>query len=223
MLKKTRSLLPPLALLCFILCGSGSWATAQVPIGGGILDVEYTVGTGSNISYVVVDFDGSTAFNSGPGESYAFGYRWEGEATAADALLALSDATSVTDATGVTDVLEFDFDDFGGTLGLSVNRLAYLEDDEEALFGNPDGRFWGIFDETEEPLLPGEDEFFVESGIGISGLDLSDGSFTGLRVQVIGGALLRPDFPVLAVPEPNSALCWLIATVALSTQRRRRR
>jgi len=202
MLKKTRSLLPPLALLCFILCGSGSWATAQVvPIGDGILDIEYTVGIGSNISYVVVDFGGSPASNLGPGESYAFGYRWEGEATAADALLALSDAPSVT---GVTDVLDFDFT-VDPNFGLGTDRLAYLEDDDTPVFLD-DSRFWNFY----QGSLSASDVSWSLSGVGVSSADLFDGSFSGFRAQEFGSN--DPVVPVAAVPEPNSALCWLIAT-----------
>jgi Dockerin type I domain len=42
----------------------------QVPLTGGFLNVEYTVGSGSNFSVVIVDFADTG------GGAYAFGYRW---------------------------------------------------------------------------------------------------------------------------------------------------
>ena len=204
---RTRSLLATLALLSFILCASVSLATAQVPIGNGVLDVEYFVGTGSNTSYVVVDFGGSPASNPGPGDSYAYGFRWENSATAADALLAL---------TGVAGGLEVDTTDFGGSLGLNIDRLAYLGDDDTPVFSD-DNRFWNFYQGT----LANAEVTWEFSQVGISGADLFDGSFSGFRAQEFG--LTDPVVAVAAVPEPNGGLCWLIATVAFSAKRRRRR
>jgi len=210
MFTRTRSFLTPLATLLalsFIFCGSVSLATAQVPLGNGVLDVEYFVGTGSNTSFVVVDFGGSPASNLGPGDTYAYGFRWETSATAADALLAL---------TGVAGGLEVDVTDFGGSLGLGVDRLAYLGDDDTPVFG-VDNRFWNFY----QGSLSASGVTWQISNVGISSADLTDGSFSGFRAQQFG--LTDPIVPVAAVPEPNSALCWLIATLALSTKRRRRR
>ena len=209
MLRRTQSLLLSLALVSCVLCWSVSLANAQVPIGNGILDVEYSVGTGSNVSYVVVDFGGSPASNPGPGDTYAYGYRWDNSATVADALLAL---------TTVPGGLEVDVTDFGGDLGLNVDRLAYLGDDDTPVF-NVDNRFWNFY---QGSLSVADVTWDFSEFTGISGTSLTDGSFSGFRAQTF--ELADPAVPITAaVPEPNSALCWLVVAGALSIKRRRRR
>jgi len=207
MLRRTLPFLLSLAFVSCALFETGSFVVAQVPIGDGVLNVEYTVGSGSNISYVVVDFGGSPASNPGPGDTYAYGFRWENSATTADALLAL---------TGVPGGLEVGVTDFGGSLGLGLDRLAYLGDDDTPVFGD-DERFWNFY----QGSLGDAVVTWGLAQVGISGGVLTDGSFSGFRAQSFG--FTDPVVPVTnAVPEPNSALCWLIATASVAATRRRR-
>ena len=73
-------------LICLIvvLAITSSLAIATpVNFGGTWVEVEYWGGSGSNEAIVVVDFHATG------GDSYAFGFKWDGSATGYDALVAI--------------------------------------------------------------------------------------------------------------------------------------
>lgn len=68
-------------------------------------DLDFIVGSGSNLSVLVVDF------NDGPESSFAWGYRWDGSASGQDLLAAVSSADSnftLNSTSFVTEVSYFD-------------------------------------------------------------------------------------------------------------------
>jgi hypothetical protein len=76
-------------LICLIaVLAITSSAAIAIPVnfGGTWVEVDYWAGTGSNETIVVVDFSATG------GDSYAFGFKWDGIATGYDALTAIDAA-----------------------------------------------------------------------------------------------------------------------------------
>ena len=70
-----------------ILAGLAACATTEAATVATTSDLLYVVGSGANLATLVIDF------NDGSGtESFAWGYRWDGEASGADMLLAIAEA-----------------------------------------------------------------------------------------------------------------------------------
>jgi hypothetical protein len=161
----------------------------DLPLPGGYLDVEYFAGSGANTAYFAVDFAGNG------GDTFAFGYQWDGAATAADALLAIS-ASPGGLVMGTTD--------FGGSLGLGLDRFAYLLNDHEQFWSVDDQRYWKQFVGTYAL----GDVTWAVSDFGISGQPLTDGGFNGYLVDLWDSSLV-PRLPV-AVPEPSALVLLLI-------------
>ena len=68
-------------------------------------DLDFIIGSGDNLSVLVIDF------NNASGSSFAWGYRWDGEATGADLLAAVAAADSnllIDSNTFLNDVSYFD-------------------------------------------------------------------------------------------------------------------
>ena len=185
------------------------WASAlvsaapvmSVPLPGGYLDVEYFVGTGANTAYFAVDFAGNG------GDTFAFGYQWDGAATAADALLAIS---------AVPGGLVMGTTDFGGSLGLGLDRFAYLGNDHEKTWDAEDQRYWKQF----EGIYALGNVTWGDTNFGISGQPLADGGFNGYLVDLWDSSLV-PRLPV-AVPEPAGAMLLLVGVGFCLRHMRRR-
>ena len=162
----------------------------SVPIGSEFLDVDFFVGTGSSTSYLVVDFLRST---SGPMDTYAFGYRYDGVRTPADALLELDTHAG----------FELDTTNFGGTLGLNIDRIAYGGDDDAPDFG-ADDRFWNFFQGDHQSATVN----WAFSNDGISARTLTNGSFDGFLAKTFSETD-EPRIPT-GVPEPSAAGMMLL-------------
>jgi len=146
------------------------------------LNIEYWAGTGSNEAVMIVDFLATG------GQSYAFGYRWDGQATGYDMVQAVA-------AAGALDYLATDY----GSMGVFIDNFFY---DTEA--GNPD-YYWSYWVGTADDGTVQ----WVSPSVGMSSRPLSDGDFDGWYNGFDG---TQP-----RVPEPASVLllgagagCWHI-------------
>ena len=197
-------------------------------------DIRFWVGSGMKESAVVVDW--------GDGDApLAWGYRWDGDAVAADALRAV---------VGADTRLTWDTSDFGtpGSPNEFVNRVTHVRSDGtvssfDPAVDNDDTRqdFWAYFTADESPhaadgIGPDGVEGWLNPGYGISGLLvdedfnpvgtrlMADGEWTGLRPNPGDDFGSLP--PRLAnaapapVPEPAAALLVLLAAGGLAVRRR---
>ena len=128
----------------------------DVPLPGGYLDVEYFAGAGENTAYFVVDFGGNG------GDTYAFGYHWNGVQTAEDAMFAIAAAGD----------LSFTTNNFGSVEqpNLFLALVSYGSESDEPDFG-VDGRFWSYSLGT----YAAQNVTWSPSDYGISGRNFSTG------------------------------------------------
>jgi hypothetical protein len=162
------------------------------------VNVQYWAGSGSNQTVVVVDF--------APGNTYAFGYRWDGNATGWDALAAV-------DAAGTLDVSS-DLSWWNKYQSHWVTDLAYPGGVEGS------GSTWGYY-------LSSDGNTWNESMLGVDGEALVDGGFQGWSwcdYDYYTWAHLRaPTTPFVdASPEPATLTVLLVAGAGLAARRRRR-
>lgn len=168
------------------------WTAADIALSG-------TAGSGSNASYLVVDFGSA---------SYAFNYLWNtpqtGTVTGADLIGALSDQ-----ATGVPGL------SYAGTvwpdMGLAVDSFGYDGHSGVSNYPDPWWNYWtGAAGGTQE-----------SSGVGCSSRELSNGSIDSWVFST--DWTQAPNIP--GVPEPSSllALCSLIGLVGSARLLRRSR
>jgi hypothetical protein len=167
----------------------------NVPLPGGVLDVEYIAGTGSKTAYFVVDFAG----NGGP--KHAFGYRFDGTTSVvADGLLAI-------DAAGG---LNTTLSNFG-----SMSQPNYFID--TLTFGTAtdtpnfsvDSRYWHYWiGSYTQPNIS-----WTESNYGISGVDFFSGNVVEFMQDntfyafYASANAVTPSVPIAPVPEPST---WLV-------------
>ena len=187
----------------------------------GFDDLRFWTGEGANESAIVIDWgDGD------PRDPLAWGYRWDGAATAEDAVLAVVAADRRLAAT---------FDDFGsdGDPNLFVNSFGYDRDgdgfaaddadDSFAASGDfvSDFRFWEFLTAATSPYVGGA---WASSDFGISSTPLVEGLWNGFRFDADfpGPGPGPPVAAPAAVPEPST---WLLiaAAGALGGGRRVRR
>jgi hypothetical protein len=160
------------------------------------VNVSYWAGTGSNQTVVVVDF--------APGATYAFGYRWDGNAKGWDALSAI-------DAAGVLNVDATWWDLYQSHF---VNDITYPGAVECI------GQGWGYF-------LSADGNSWSESLDGVDRQDLVRDAWNGLAFGFYDAnnnwAFSRaPATPFLAAPEPGTLTVLLLAGAGLAARRRRR-
>ena len=160
---------------------------------GLILDITASAGTGSSTAYFVIDFD----FTGG--DSYAFAYRFNGDATAHDAFVAFGDLG-----------LSYTFDDYG-EWGIFANNFAWGPD-----VGDVDN-YWA------HSLAAPDGSGIVNWSDAVSSVDMTDLS-NGLLSGWYNGfnedfSAIPPSMPLTAVPAPG-----ILALLGLSlcVQRRRR-
>ena len=134
-----------------VLLASGQLAFAD-DFNGMDLDIEYWTGTGSYQAVLVVDFKATG------GDSYVFGYRWDGQATGYDMVNAV--------ATGGG--LDFTAKYWSG-MGYYIVNYSY-----QGQSGNPDN-YWCYWLGTPGSGTVG----WVSAGGGPSSRVLSDGVFDG--------------------------------------------
>ena len=181
---KTTNCRPLLVLaLLLVPCSLKADILTEIPIDGEYLLLEYITGSGSSISYHVIDFAHTS------GDTFAFGYRYDGATmTAHDALLAL-------DAAGD---LEYNFS-IGWGEPFTDNFSYLLEAGSQA-------NYWSYSLGTHDALA--EDVSWSMSPSGAGGQLLQDGSWHGWYngfTPEYGS--INPSIPHgQAVPEPASVV-----------------
>ncbi len=199
-------------------------------------DLVSIVGTGSNLSTLVIDFnDGTTT------QSFAWGYRWDGTASGEDLLTAIVDADDslIVDSTSfITNLSYFDgtqthqgVSDFTGGSNLSWGY--YITGG----FGGDDDLTNGMVDTpTAIPgggsVLPGS---WVRSltgnsltSFGESGRILEDGSWDAWSFGAFNPGSFEHETPpggefpeaAVIVPEPSAALLSFLSLGLLARRRR---
>ena len=133
-------------ILAAALCASAALPVAAVKQGDPIVstfdDIQYWVGNGTNRCAVVIDFnDGSV-----PNSSFAWGYRWNGDAPSVESILneIAADDPRLTAfvSGGWVSGFGYDVDDDGGTFRTGKT---YTKSDEDDLF--PQSRY--VIDDSE--------------------------------------------------------------------------
>jgi hypothetical protein len=138
-----------------------------VNFGGTWVEVDYWAGTGSNEAIVVVDFDATG------GNSYAFGFKWDGIAIGYDALVAI-------DAAGA---LDFEATLYGD-MGYFVDNFYYNSES-----GN-ESYYWQYFTSSDGSA-------WDSSGVGMSDRTLTGGDWDGWYNGFDPGVS-----PTTPIPEP---------------------
>ncbi|MEM7228645.1 MAG: hypothetical protein AAF432_07500 [Planctomycetota bacterium] len=189
-----------------VLAVTGAVATsaqADLVVDSGLglaLDVEFTVGSGEQTSYMVVDFAATG------GDSYAFAYQYSQFAGARsyDMLLAVTDAMQG---------LSWDFGGEDGVgFGVFTNNFTYLGDTGDEL------NFWSFsLGVVDDPGIVWEG-----AGVGVSGRFLSEGSldgwYNGFNPDF---STIPPTAPLTAIPAPGALLVMLGGGALAGTRRRR--
>ncbi len=161
----------PLAALGVLLVTLSSTAHAQTFTP----QITQTVGSGSNESFLVVDFqDGAVDHN------YAFGYLYDGSKTGADLISAVSSGVGL----GVTYLYN------GGV----VNGFSFSGHSEAGFDANA---YWSYY-------LGKDGQSWESSASGIKGRALSNGSWDGWSWDVNNSDPL-PVTPAVSVPVPESS------------------
>ena len=167
----------------------------DVILADGYLEIEYSAGTGENVSYHVVDF-ASTG-----GESFAFAYHFDGPTQSAhDALLTIDAAGDLSYA--------FTNYDFGGGLVAFADNFSYLTDT-----GDPN-IFWSY--SLGSYAGWGTDVTWSGAPTGAGEQMLTDGSWHGWYNGFNGWDAIGPSVPAVGgagvIPEPASiGLCvWMM-------------
>ncbi|MDP0498857.1 MAG: PEP-CTERM sorting domain-containing protein [Verrucomicrobiota bacterium JB022] len=197
----------------------------------GLDDISNWVGTGSQTSALVVDW------NDGQG-SVAWGFRYDGTATAFDMVAAVAAADSrfsVIESTDYDDTVvgmgyDRDGDGFSVTpsvtftdgMGLAgsadADGLVSNDLDDSFAAGWFTNGFFAFFTSMAEPYL---NDNWEEAMIGAGTFELTDGSWSGFTWAAAPG--WSADAPVAPVPEPSTyaALLGLAACGFVFWRRRR--
>jgi hypothetical protein len=157
-------------LICLIVVSaitSSAAIATPVNFGGTWVEVDYWAGTGGNEAIVVVDFDATG------GDSYAFGFKWDGIATGYDALVAI-------DAAGA---LDFETTYYSG-MGYFIDNFYYNSES-----GDP-SYYWQYFTSSDGSV-------WDSSWVGMSDRTLTGGDWDGWYNGFDPGVS-----PTTPIPEP---------------------
>ena len=163
----------------------------EIILEDGYLDIEYSAGSGQNVSYHVIDF-ASTG-----GESYAFTYHFDGPTKSAHAALLAIDAAGPLS-------YAFTSYDFGGGVVPFADNFSYLSE-----LGDPN-IFWSYSLGSYAAL--GTDVTWAGAPTGAGEQLLTDGSWHGWYNGFNGWDAVSPRVPAVGghgvIPEPASiGLC----------------
>lgn len=188
-------------------------------------DIEVWVGQGANRTGFVIDFAGDSDADA----AYAWGFRWDGDATGEDLLRALTADAGVYARIGETGAfgiplygLGYDANHDGafalsdGTVFTDGIALTDASDDATAVsdgdlyaegwFSNG---FWSYAIAAGNPFAGGE---WSNANVGISQATLVDGRWDALVFDVAFGGATVPQNVQAAVPEPGAfALAVVVA------------
>jgi len=159
-------------------------------------DVAIWAGSGTNEAVFVIDFNA----NPSP-SSYAWGYRWTGNKTAAEML---AEIDLVDPNLTVSTQL------FGGSV--FIQNVTYQSPTTSA---NYSGAPWpaGYFNYFTGVGAP---PVWTSSSVGLSDVTLTNGSWQGLSwISAPNYTVTNPRTPVAAVPEPASIMALILGTAAL--------
>jgi hypothetical protein len=208
-----------LALALFAVSG---WNSLRAQTIVDFDSIQYWVGTGSNRAALIIDWKNTSTPNS----SFAWGFRWDGQATGYEMISAiagnvgLDPAPAVPDGTG-DPALTIYAVDFG--FGLAVSAIGY-QIGATTLFErgfNPDTPgFFAYFLADGSTALP---TTWTSSMVGSSDRLLSNNSWDAW-VWAPNFVESLPDTPLAAIPEPGAILLILAsaAGIWLISIRRRR-
>lgn len=188
-------------------------------------DIEVWVGEGANRTGFVIDFAGDSDADA----AYAWGFRWDGEATGEDLLRALVADAGVYARMG--EAGEFGVPLYG--LGYDANQDGVFAISDGAVFTDgialtdpSDGAaavtdgdfyaegwfsngFWSYATSTGDPFAGGE---WSNANVGISQATLADGRWDALVFDVAFAGATVPQNVQAAVPEPGTfALAVVVA------------
>ncbi|MDX2226187.1 MAG: hypothetical protein SFY92_03680 [Verrucomicrobiae bacterium] len=237
---KTRQLLrTALLLVAFTLLTSR--LTGQVT---SFSDVQYWTGSGTNESVMILNWNDSLA-----PQSLAWGYRWNGTASAADMLTAIVVADTrlysrmETTGFGLTLYgLGYDRDN-DGTFGISDGTVFDSNGIANTTFGDgPPGftaptatdlsdhykegwwtGFWGFFNGVGNPMSGGS---WTVAGVGLSDHTLTSGNWESLGFDQdfsFDGADAPTVATAAAVPEPRTTVLTGLAAALLCLRKMRGR
>ena len=181
----------------------------------------------ANRAATVVDFGG--------GNSYTFGYRWDGSATSENMLNALNTADNGltvdthswpwgVEITGLTFIHETVTHKIDSTAPLAGLYPAYWWSGfyaftEYVYEENPDSGIWDLIDTIDHPTTSGDGENWQYAGMGASDRGLADGYWDG---WTRGYSDAEAPTPVTA-PEPMTLTLLALGGLGLIRTRRRRR
>ncbi len=170
--------------------------------------IETTVGSGSNISYFVLDF------LSGPApQSFAFAYRYDGTKTGGNMLDALAAGTA-----GNTKPLTFTATDFGGDLKRFPDGFSY--DGKSITRPSDFSSYWSYWNSENGSV-------WSEAQVGLDNRVLTNNTWDGWS-YAFNGVTVAPRTPLAATaaaPEPGTFTLLVVGgiTGAGIVLRRRRR
>ena len=195
-----------------ILIATGSQSlraeiVTDVILSEGYLEIEHRAGTGSSVSYHLIDFE------STGGESFAFAYHFEGATTSAhDALVAIADSGDLS--------YDYTHYDFGDGPTPFADNFSYLGDSGNVSI------YWSYSLGTYSAL--NTEVTWTGAPTGAGEQFLTDGAWHGWYNGFDGFSAVAPRVPTAtagAVPEPTSIMLTLcgICLFGFYADRRRRK
>ncbi|BBO86529.1 hypothetical protein DSCO28_70950 [Desulfosarcina ovata subsp. sediminis] len=171
---------------CLLITVTGAQADTY-SIQGGLLEVDYWAGSGSNDLILVIDWNET----NGPYETptHAFGYSWDGDATLEDALIAI-DAAGALEVTGTDWINYINYDD--GTDSHSMETPT-----------NYNGWLWHGY-------TTDFGETWTANSYTAGGVSLIDGYIQAINIDKKNWTSSSLNLPTAAVPVP--AAVWLLGS-----------
>ncbi|WDN89830.1 hypothetical protein BuS5_02798 [Desulfosarcina sp. BuS5] len=199
------------SIFCLLMIGTAAHA-ATYDFNGTLVDVETWMGTGSNETILVVDWNRLDNGVDTVSESHAFGYRWDGAKYESEMLDDFHNAGILAVSTG-----------YGGGF---VMNIAYDDVDDNEVHMHIEEGSWNLASTSDSNArwgTWGDSEWDFNSG-GTDVELLVDGQYEGINAIMYFGSL--PDYAddqldIPAVPVP--AAVWLLGSGILGLVGIRRR